>query len=224
MFYYYGRKFRLAKLYPEPLKESNVIVEPFAGSAAYSLHGERWKKDVILYDTYDVVVKIWEYLINDATERDIEQLPILKKGDDLRKISYLSDVERFIIGFAINPGSTSPRNIVSNFSRWTPNKEYIKKNLYKVKHWSIFQKSYSKITENILATWFIDPPYQKHGIHYPKGGIDFSQLAVWCKERKGLGIVCEGNDGDWLPFSELTSMKGFQKRISKEKIWVGKNE
>lgn len=42
MFYYYGRKKQLAKLYPKP--NYSVIIEPFAGSAAYSLFDENWKK------------------------------------------------------------------------------------------------------------------------------------------------------------------------------------
>ena len=36
MFYYYGRKKQIAKYYPEP--KYDTIVEPFAGSAAYSLY------------------------------------------------------------------------------------------------------------------------------------------------------------------------------------------
>ncbi len=48
MFYYYGRKKQVAKYYPVP--NFSTIVEPFAGSAAYSLYGENWKKDVILVE------------------------------------------------------------------------------------------------------------------------------------------------------------------------------
>lgn len=42
MFYYYGRKKQIAKHYPAPNFEA--IVEPFAGSASYSLHGKIGKK------------------------------------------------------------------------------------------------------------------------------------------------------------------------------------
>lgn len=48
MFYYYGRKKKIAGLYPEP--QHSTIVEPFAGSAAYSLHGGRWRRQVILVE------------------------------------------------------------------------------------------------------------------------------------------------------------------------------
>ena len=44
--------------YPPP---KNVkIIEPFAGSAKYSL--KYWQNDVILVDKYDVVINIWKWL------------------------------------------------------------------------------------------------------------------------------------------------------------------
>ena len=45
MFYYYGRKKQIAKYYPKP--NFNTIIEPFAGSAAYSLHNDNWKKNML---------------------------------------------------------------------------------------------------------------------------------------------------------------------------------
>ena len=45
MFYYYGRKKQIAKCYPKP--NFNTIIEPFAGSAAYSLHNDNWKKNML---------------------------------------------------------------------------------------------------------------------------------------------------------------------------------
>lgn len=36
MFYYFGRKKRLAPMYPDPV--GNLIIEPFAGSMAFTLH------------------------------------------------------------------------------------------------------------------------------------------------------------------------------------------
>ena len=48
MFYYYGRKKQMAKHYPSP--NYDTIIEPFAGSAAYSLFGDNWQKNVILIE------------------------------------------------------------------------------------------------------------------------------------------------------------------------------
>ena len=60
MFYFYGRKKRLAKEYPQPL--TTTIVEPFAGSAAYSLHGQNWENRVILIEKDAEVAALWRWL------------------------------------------------------------------------------------------------------------------------------------------------------------------
>ena len=79
MFYSYGRKKQIIKHYPNP--NYDIIVEPFAGSAAYSLHGENWQKQVILIEKDAKVAAIWTWLIKEATLEDIKKLPDLKVGD-----------------------------------------------------------------------------------------------------------------------------------------------
>ena len=69
MFSYYGRKRLLAHYYAEP--QHDLIVEPFAGSAGYSLHGNRWRKDVLLLDRDTRLVGVWEWLIGEATRATI---------------------------------------------------------------------------------------------------------------------------------------------------------
>lgn len=59
-FTYFGGKYRLAPKYPKPMY--NTIVEPFAGSAGYSLRYP--EREVILNDLDPVISGIWEYLIN----------------------------------------------------------------------------------------------------------------------------------------------------------------
>ena len=88
MFSYYGSKSKIVDYYPPP--KHKKIIEPFAGSARYSL--KYWDNDVLLIDKYDVIVDVWNYLKN-ATEKDILGLPQLKKGEDLRNflcVFYLS--------------------------------------------------------------------------------------------------------------------------------------
>ncbi len=58
MFYYYGRKKQIARRYPEPAYD--IIIEPFAGAAAYALHGDRWQRDVFLIKKDPQVTKIWK--------------------------------------------------------------------------------------------------------------------------------------------------------------------
>ena len=56
----------------------------------------------------------------------------------------------------------------------------------------------------MYSTWFIDPPYTVGGFWYKFSQIDYQHLSTWCRERKGLSIVCENNKADWLPFKRLS--------------------
>lgn len=58
MWSYYGSKSKVVHLYPRP--EYGKIIEPFAGSARYSLR--YFDRDVLLVDKYEVVVRIWKWL------------------------------------------------------------------------------------------------------------------------------------------------------------------
>ena len=79
MFYYYGRKKQIARHYPKA--QHDVIVEPFAGAASYALHGDNWKKEVVLIEKDKRVAEIWKWLIEEATPTDISRLPDLKTGE-----------------------------------------------------------------------------------------------------------------------------------------------
>lgn len=215
MFSYYGSKSKIVDYYPPP--KYNRIIEPFAGSARYSL--KYWENDILLIDKYPVIVEVWKWLIN-ATKNDILDLPILKKGDDIREIEMPTEA-RYLIGFSINQGSASPRNIVTEWGEpgWNYTRTNIAENIYKVKHWQIINKSYSEL-ENENATWFIDPPYQFGGEHYNVNSkkIDFNQLGEWCKNRNGQVIVCENTKADWLPFKPMVEMQGTMFKTT-EAIW-----
>lgn len=56
MWSYYGSKSKIVSKYPSPIH--STIIEPFAGSARYSL--KYWENDVILYDKYDVIIRLWK--------------------------------------------------------------------------------------------------------------------------------------------------------------------
>ena len=79
MFSYYGSKSKIVQYYPSPTCDK--IIEPFAGSARYSLR--YWEKDILLVDKYKEIVDIWNYLQR-AGEKDILGLLFLKKGMKIR--------------------------------------------------------------------------------------------------------------------------------------------
>ena len=217
MWSYYGTKKRIAKCYPLP--EYDTIIEPFAGAAQYSLYGDNWKKNVILLDKYDVVCRVWDYLINTASKERILSLPDMNRGDKVDDLEGLCQEEKWLIGFCINAASAIPKKTAAKFNCWNRQKLWIADNLYKVKLWKIIHGEYTDL-ENKEATWFIDPPYQYGGIYYRYNNkkIDYKALAEWCKERKGQVIVCENTKADWLDFKPLVEMNG-QLHKTMEAIW-----
>lgn len=229
MFSYYGGKSKIIHHYPEP--KFSTIIEPFAGSARYALRFGKDRK-VILNDKYEIIYKIWKYLVN-TSEEQIRNLPNIKKGDDIRNLN-LTEEERYLIGFSVGNGRAQPSHKVTSFgdktsypktdSRWRPNstwtltKNRILENLNLIKGWEILNKNYTEL-DNIEATWFIDPPYKFGGSLYVENKIDYNELTEWCLSRKGQIIVCENSKADWLPFKFLTEMSG-QKHRTTEVIYT----
>jgi site-specific DNA-adenine methylase len=214
MFSYYGSKSKIVDYYPPP--KFDKIIEPFAGSARYSL--KYFDKDITIVDKYEIVFNVWKYL-QQASKKDILGLPKMKSGDNVNDYD-ISEVEKHFIGFLICRGMESPRKNVSSFvGDITDNLKDIAENVYKIKHWNIIHGTYADI-ENIQATWFIDPPYQFGGEHYVEStkNIDFDELSEWCKTRNGQTIVCENTKADWLPFKPMKQMYGSQYKTT-EAIW-----
>lgn len=218
MWSYYGSKSRVVHLYPKPIYDK--IIEPFAGSARYSLlHFDR---QVTLCDKYKVITDIWQWL-QQCSEQDILGLPLLRKGEDLRTIN-LSEPERNFLGMLAGIASTQPRNKISAFSaEQNGRKNYLKRiasQLHKIRHWEIINGSYEDL-KNETATWFIDPPYQFGGHAYVHSNklIDFSKLSDWNKQREGQVIVCENMKADWMQFKPLSKMRGANGLHTTEAIW-----
>ena len=116
MFYYYGRKQKIFDKYPKP--NFDTIVEPFAGSAAYSMN--YYKKNVILIEKDKRIADLWKYLIEVEPE-EILSLPIIEKGESLNDVKYefLTTNQKSIIGFFLNPGSAQPKKSPGKFCGWT---------------------------------------------------------------------------------------------------------
>ena len=98
---FYGAKWRASKHYPAPVH--NTIVEPFAGSAGYSLRYP--SHDIILNDLDPVLARIWRDLVA-ASADDIMALPA--GWEDILALpeSGLRDMARFWF----NKGSALPAN------------------------------------------------------------------------------------------------------------------
>jgi hypothetical protein len=214
MFYYYGRKKQIARRYPEPSHET--IVEPFAGAAAYSLYGDRWRRNVILVERDQKVASIWNWLIEEATPLKILSLPELRVGE---KSSEFLHIIHAATKMAFKYKTIKVTPVLER--NWEISKRVMAANVHKVKHWKIIAGDYT-IADDIEATWFIDPPYKSEpGMGYAFGSdrINYESLATWITSRKGQIISCEGKFGDYLPFERLLNLPGIAGKMSEEKVF-----
>lgn len=217
MFSYYGSKSKVVHYYPKP--QHRKIIEPFAGSARYSL--KYFENDVLLVDKYEVIISIWKYL-QKCTPKDILSLPKLRKGDKINRSDFDCIEQAWLMGFLIKQGGITPDLTVSKWGaeRLEKSKRNIASQLFKIKHWEIRKDDFKSI-KNEHATWFIDPPYQVAGCKYRHSNkhLNFSELSEWCQERNGQVIVCENTTATWMDFKPMVRMNGLRYNTT-EAIWT----
>lgn len=210
--------------YPKP--KFDLIIEPFAGAAWYSVLHRHNK--VCLNEKYKVIYDIWNWLIKEATQDKILSHVDFFKGQNINDID-LHPSHKHLIGFCINRGSVNPKNIVQKWScqssldpNWASTTNYqlkrIARLLPEIKHWELTCCDYRELPD-VEATWFIDPPYQFGGEHYIVNDIDYNDLSNWCKDRKGQVIVCENTRANWMDFRPFHNITG-QRSKTTESIWT----
>lgn len=227
MFYYYGAKNQLRWHYPAP--QHNLIIEPFAGSAAYSCHHLFLNRNLtaLLIEKDNRVVKLWKQILS-MRLNDLKNYPVPKLGD------HTDD-------FFIMTCATSNATARCKKLKYTKRIEKIFKiqrtrliRLFPIRSQiQIICGSYETI-KNQRATWFIDPPYSLNSPNkntlYPNGdgyrsdcgasSLNYKQLSIWCQNRRGQVIVCEKNGASWMPFKLLRNNKNSLNKVYKELIWI----
>jgi hypothetical protein len=241
-FTFYGGKWRAAPYYPRP--SYDTIVEPFAGSAGYSVrHPER---SVVLVERDPLIAATWRYLLQ-VTPADILALPDILADQSVDDLNICSEA-RLLIGWWLNGGSAQPKKRPSSWMRsmtenggpgWVTGggqlswgrhvRERLAAQVPRIRHWTLIEGSYEQ-APMVEATWFIDPPYQEAGKYYRFGSnqVDFSQLAAWCRSLRGQVIVCENVGASWLPFRPWKVIKASPSvsggGVSHEAIWTNDND
>ena len=221
-FLYMGSKWGIARYYPRP--KFGTIIEPFAGSAGYSLHW--WDRQVTLVDADSTIANIWKWLTT-TTKQEVLALP--DECFDVRGVKLPQPVLD-LIGFWNGVALTQPavkatdwvhRPSAAGSYGWMNGRKYtIASILDKVRHWQVIRGDYAQ-SPDVEATWFIDPPYDNAaGRNYKEQVANYGMLRDFCLSRKGQVIVCENEGATWLPFKPLGTFKGAAKGFTKEVIWT----
>lgn len=202
MFKFFGSKYRLAVAYPPPAMP--VIVEPFAGSAAYAVRHRRAVDRVILVERDEAVVALWRRLLAMSVD-ELRSLPDPVPGE------WCSDL---LVAFAA--GRTT-RDTPEKFrvsprmaQRFRPMVNRMAGVLDECRHFEVHEGDYTSAPD-IEATWFVDPPYQYISGRWDRtrGGryrhssrdIDYDALGAWCRSRQGQVVVCDQEGADWMPWN-----------------------
>lgn len=242
LFRWFGSKWQMAKHYGPP--RSDLVIEPFAGSAGYSVY---WQpKHVILYDLEDRVVKLWEWLIG-CSVKDIMDLPdwiespsmVLEqrpevellmtcwmsfgRREKLHKESSMLYYNDFVATY--RDGAPPTKRVPGgDTSAWGPGaKRRLIRQKPLIDKWKVVKSDYKDV-DNTDAHWFIDPPYQSQMKVYNKDDvIDYKHLADWSKSRNGPTDVCEQIGADWLPFEPLRRNISLSRKHYTEVVWSSDN-
>jgi len=234
-FKYFGSKWRVSIVTPEP--QHNTIVEPFAGSACYSLR--HYKKDVILYETHQPVVELWRWLIYSATKQDILDIPLTKDVPAFTPIDTLplSKGQQLLLQYNQRTNNNTSRTTadISHFINggWTAGKRaMVAQYINAIKHWQIFQLDGMTAFHHKNATYEVDPPYSLYGHKYYKQmqRLDYDMLAKHCLSMRSQVIVHESTAKDgtlpaYLPFQSFNKQFHRNDRMTnpvKELIWTNK--
>lgn len=233
LFKWFGSKWLSSKTLPQP--QHPLIVEPFAGGAGYSLRHAAHA--VCLVEADEHVHNLWQWLIEQATEQDIQDIPIgLPEGADIRNLGLSAGQQLLLktwqrtnnVGncWTVSPWGNKP-------GQWTANtRARVASEFHEVKHWRMLGRDalFCMRHFNLEATWLIDPPYL-FNYQYRQPPIDYTELADLIRQKRGQRIVCEavcpktGSVPSWLPFEpfgeRVTSRrKADNHHHSKELLWT----
>lgn len=226
-FTYFGGKWRASPHYPAPTHEH--IVEPFAGAAGYSLRYP--DRRVTLVEKNLKIAAVWRYLLN---VRPCEVLSLPLAFDSVDDLSGVAEEARWLIGLWLNKGASSPCKTPSSWMRagshansfWGEAiRARIARQVDAIRHWRLIEGNY-KDAPDVVATWFIDPPYEKAGVNYPSRleAHDYADLAAWCHARQGQIMVCEAEGATWLSFRPFRTIKANSSKRggkkSAEVLWT----
>ncbi len=229
VFSFYGGKSKIVNCYPPP--KHDLIIDPFAGAAAYSW---RWHEHQVWVNELDErVYAIWEFLLREhalGMVRDWIPLdvPVGTRVSSLVPAGVPTGIVELMRCEANQgtQGALGVHDMVTSMGRkcWRIRAK-MEVVIPTIRHWKATNLNYTELP-NQEATWFIDPPYANEaGKRYRQSNVDYAQLAEWCMTRNGQVIVCENLGATWLPFQPFrhrpVSVKSrYQHSEAQEVMWV----
>ena len=195
LFKCFGSKWMSARSYPPP--DGGQIVEPFAGSAGYSLRYAHLVERVLVREQGHLA-ELWRWLINEATEADVRAIPLdTPPGTDIRRLGLtlgqallLKNWQRTNnVGdcWTISPWGNKP-------GQWTAStRARVAEEIALLKgKWGMTDTPWQVAG----GTFFIDPPYQ-YNYKYRCEPPDYV----------GLGVQVLGLDADLVIACEAVCQK-----------------
>lgn len=224
----FGSKHRLAASYLPP--EHDDVIEPFAGAAGYATRYA--DRRVTLVEIEPRIAALWSYLIR-VKASEVLSIPLLGPEQTIDDLGDVAEEARTLVGFWLGTATREPRRRPSSWmrlrtapwhTRWmgcywgARSRARLASQVDHIRHWKVIHGSYDSAPD-VVATWFVDPPYQVAGKLYRSGRPDFGEVGPWARERKGLVMVCEAQGATWLPFRshvDAFSLSG----VSREVVYV----
>jgi hypothetical protein len=226
-FLLFGGKHKLAHRLGSPQRDH--VIEPFAGSAGYSVFWE--PRRVTLVERDPVIAGIWQFLKR-SSAKDIMRLPVdIDTIDDIPR--RICQEAKWLVGFWFNHGNAQPAISRSNWARqprhrasfWSDTiRLRLAHQVSQIRHWRIIEGDW-RDAPDVSGHWHVDPPYTMAGKLYRYSNVDYAALADWCLSRKGYVQVCENAGADWLPFEEYAALSDRHRTgVAAEAVFETEND
>lgn len=232
LFKWFGSKWQSAKHYPAP--NHDIIVEPFAGGAGFSLNYS--DRRVVIWEDDPNLARLWTWLISEANSQSILDIPCnLPVGLDIRTLG-LSEGQQLILKHWQRTNNVGDCWTISPWGhlpgQWTENtRARVADQVGAVAHWE-FRQPIEII--DTPAHWFIDPPYlYNYRYRSSLGNFNYASLQSFVEtiNNKSKVVVCEAarkSDGlipDYFAFnpshrSVTSRRKETQSHHSSEVIYI----